>query len=340
MLEMLDKESVIYKATNKLNGKVYIGQTSKKFRKRLSGHKSSAFNNYGKYYDCKFYRAIRKYGWENFVWEFLEELDVKGKDKKEIKNMLNEREVFWISRHDSFRNGYNMSLGGEDASYVLGQLHGSAKLNDNDVVKIKKMLMSGVSQHNIARQFKVGQTMINSISTDSNWTHIEVEGWNEWQQKRVNGEIVIKIVRATGSSHHNSKLNEEKVAQIKKRLIERVTYDKISEEFNISRGAIGGISRNDNWSHVKVEGWDEYQEDKKSGKIKSNKGSKNGMATRTVEEIKSIKRFLVSGMLQKDIAKKFNMSPSSVGSIAQGRNWSDVTVDGWDEYLMRRVKRV
>lgn len=96
----------IYKATNKINNKNYIGFDSN-FPSRISGHKRSYLN-----YDYKFYRAIRKYGWESFEWEIL----YQSKDRN---HTLKEMEQYFITDYDSFRNGYNSTLGGEGTYGLL-----------------------------------------------------------------------------------------------------------------------------------------------------------------------------------------------------------------------------
>ena len=91
---------VIYKITNTLNGKPYIGQTRQKLNRRISGHKSSK-KNFG--VDA----AITKYGWENFTVEVIEECPIEK---------LNEREIFWIAELGSkVPNGYNLTDGGDGA---------------------------------------------------------------------------------------------------------------------------------------------------------------------------------------------------------------------------------
>ena len=94
-------EGVIYKYTNKLNGKVYIGQTVDEQR-RINNHKKASNNSL-------FHRAIRKYGFENFDYEVLERVD---------KSLLNEREIYWIQYYDSTNKdiGYNLTSGGEGTS--------------------------------------------------------------------------------------------------------------------------------------------------------------------------------------------------------------------------------
>ena len=88
----------IYKVTNKVNGKVYIGQ-SVDISRRWCEHMNAKDDIY-------FHKAIQKYGVENFEWEVIEQC--KKKD-------LDERESYWIEYYDSFNKGYNCTKGGEGA---------------------------------------------------------------------------------------------------------------------------------------------------------------------------------------------------------------------------------
>lgn len=90
----------IYKITNKLNGKAYIGQ-SKDIEKRWKAHLSRA--RYGPYQNQFLYQAIAKYGPENFSFEVLEECAEEDLDRLEIQ---------YIKQYDTFPHGYNMNAGG------------------------------------------------------------------------------------------------------------------------------------------------------------------------------------------------------------------------------------
>ena len=89
----------IYKVTNKINGKVYIGQ-SVDIGRRWRTHMTAKDDIY-------FHKAIQKYGVENFEWEVIEKC--KKKD-------LDERESYWIEYYDSFNKGYNCTKGGDGVS--------------------------------------------------------------------------------------------------------------------------------------------------------------------------------------------------------------------------------
>lgn len=88
----------IYKITNKISGKCYIGQAVD-IRKRLQQHVAS----YIRKSTLKIYKAINKYGIDNFQVEVLIILNIFGKNKSEIKKELNAQECFYIQLYDSYK---------------------------------------------------------------------------------------------------------------------------------------------------------------------------------------------------------------------------------------------
>ena len=93
---------IIYKATNKVNGKVYIGQT----RHSLSWRKQKHFRSAKAGDDTHFHQAIRKYGEDAFEFSII----CRAYSKEE----LNRLETYYINRYDSIRTGYNMIDGGDN----------------------------------------------------------------------------------------------------------------------------------------------------------------------------------------------------------------------------------
>ena len=91
----------IYKITNKVNNKTYIGQTIKTVQKRFTQHKNNSNKPY--FSQIALYKAMNKYGIENFVCEEIEEV---------ANEQLDEREKYWIKYYDSYYSGYNSTLGG------------------------------------------------------------------------------------------------------------------------------------------------------------------------------------------------------------------------------------
>lgn len=93
---------IIYKVTNIINNKIYIGQTIHSLNIRKSQHERS--HEYG--YKTAFSNAIKKYGKENFIWEIIYETD--------CIDDLNRMESFYIDKYKSLvtENGYNLKGGG------------------------------------------------------------------------------------------------------------------------------------------------------------------------------------------------------------------------------------
>lgn len=100
----------VYMIYNDVNDKVYIGETLQKITTRFKQHIQKAFDENRKY-DGHLFRAIRKYGKEHF---FVKEIDkVTGLDRNKVKEEIQRLEVFYISKYDSCKNGYNCDFGGE-----------------------------------------------------------------------------------------------------------------------------------------------------------------------------------------------------------------------------------
>lgn len=97
----------IYKISNNVNDKVYIGKTLYDINKRFAEHKS----------DCKrrrcekrpLYSAMNKYGVDCFSIQLVEEVD---------SSELSEREQYWIREYNSYHLGYNATIGGDGTQYV------------------------------------------------------------------------------------------------------------------------------------------------------------------------------------------------------------------------------
>ena len=133
----------IYKITNKVNGKSYIGQTIQNVKERFYQHCatkcSKAVSN------MAIHRAIKKYGKSNFTVEVIEEIDSAN---------LNDRERYWIKYYNSYNNGYNSTKGGQD---------GCKPFKDLDVESIIKEYNTGKSLRTLGTIFKVDKQTIKDL---------------------------------------------------------------------------------------------------------------------------------------------------------------------------------
>lgn len=104
---MNDKKGVIYKITNVVNDKKYIGQTTN-YKERIRHHKQTAYRKNSTHKDKPLYEDIRKFGLENFKFEIIEEVD-------DI-DLIDAREIYWIDFYKSCVDfgGYNLDKGGKN----------------------------------------------------------------------------------------------------------------------------------------------------------------------------------------------------------------------------------
>lgn len=220
--------AIIYKYTNLINGKSYIGQTTLP-ENRKSSHKSSSLNPNSKDYEKVFYRAIRKYGWENFSYEILEECDISE---------LQERECYYMELFNSVENGYNIQLAGEGRQWTeerkiyLSQISQfkNSPLDYEDVVYIRQAYLDGKKPSEIYPEFKHIFTHYFSflnVWTGSRYRYIMPEVF-EIRPNRV-------------------KLDYEKAQEIRLLYSEGLSYAKIATIYGVGRATVRDVIKEHTW---------------------------------------------------------------------------------------------
>jgi group I intron endonuclease len=171
---------IIYKTTNLVNGKIYIGQDKYNNPRYLGSGKILNF-------------AIQKHGLENFKKEVIEECG--------SKEILNEKEKFWISYYNSTNRkiGYNIALGGDGGDTIS---------NHPSKNKIGERHSNWVKENNPAKGRK---------KTDS-----EIENWRRSYIGKYKGETNPNFGSKRGDS------SKEKMSEARKRW-----WDNLSEEERI-----------------------------------------------------------------------------------------------------------
>lgn len=144
----------IYKITNLVNKKIYIGQSSN-IEARWRAHRTRPFNNNSLDYESPLYRAIRKYGIENFSFSIVEQCKISE---------LNDKEIYWISFYNSndSEKGYNLTRGGQTSK--------PSKLKIEQVKEIQELLLNTtLSQEEISLKFNISQRAVSGINTGETW---------------------------------------------------------------------------------------------------------------------------------------------------------------------------
>lgn len=145
----MNKKS-IYKITNRINGKSYIGQSNncnRRFQQHIRGDHCISL----------IHLAIKKYGIQNFDLTILEH---------EIED-YNEKEQFWIEYYKTNnRNyGYNILAGGENPPVLTGEDSSLAKISNKTFHEIEKMIQnSKLSFFEIAQRYNLSESYISQIN--------------------------------------------------------------------------------------------------------------------------------------------------------------------------------
>lgn len=167
----------IYMIENKINHHKYIG-LSKNIERRWKEHINKSKHSLKKDdMDKALYKAIRKYGEENFIFTILEECE-----EKELK----EREKFWIEYHNTYKNrkDYNETPGG-DCSGInnvhVGEEHGMALLTKEEVRFYRIQYANGKRCKEIYLKYfkdKISYSGFSKMWHGKTWKHIMPETFN------------------------------------------------------------------------------------------------------------------------------------------------------------------
>lgn len=141
----------IYLLENIINDKLYVGQ-SINIEARIRSHFEVAYNKNSKEYNYPLSRAIRKYGYENFNWYIIEICS---------KDLLNEREIYWIDYYNSIKYGYNQVLGGNKRISLDMITRANNIKHDLKTTKLSNMA--------IGEKYGVSDRTVDAINNGKSW---------------------------------------------------------------------------------------------------------------------------------------------------------------------------
>ncbi len=208
--EPSERRFVIYKVTNQVNGKIYIGQTARTVEGRRSQHIRDSFspNSDRRNYNQPIHCAIRKYGAENFIFETL--CHCLSKDAADER----EREFIKSTDSTSINIGYNRTYGGEG---WLGWKHteeSRARMQGRKVTEESKAKMRA----NWNTGGRVG-AHTGCKHTDETKEKCRIAAANRTFSKEEREKMSIRMKALTGDKHyffgkHHTETAKEKMREV------------------------------------------------------------------------------------------------------------------------------
>jgi len=146
----------IYKITNIITGRSYIGQ-SKDIEKRFSEHIYHSTS--------KIDVNINLYGKDNFIFEVLEECPVEK---------LDDLEDYYIQKYDTINRGYNEIRGGH---HNIGESNPNSKLSESDVYNIREDYNNHIRKNESYQKYKhiISKDYFSNIWEGLSWNHIHMD---------------------------------------------------------------------------------------------------------------------------------------------------------------------
>ena len=303
----MNKHCGVYKITNKINGKFYIG-SSVDIEHRWQQHVNALKGNY--HCNIHLQSAWNKYGSENFNFEILEEC----KD-----DIVRKREQYYIDNtHCLNRNiGYNispqtdMSLKSDETKKKIsdskrgkyvGEQNPYVKISEDIAKNIIKDLMNvNCTYDEIAEKYSIPTHIVTSIAYKKTWNYLT--------------KNIVFPSKIQGFNNRN-KLQSNDLQSIITYLINNYSDMDIGEIFGVNRKTISDIRNHKTWKRYT----NGMIFPKTNGQKRGRQNNKNKLSLKQVKEIKN----KINLLPQCEIAKEYGVSSTTISNIKQGKVYSYV----------------
>lgn len=217
----------IYKISNDLNGKVYVGQ-SIDIERRFKQHIQDTLNEQRRNKSV-IHKAMWKYGIEHFCFEIIEECK---------KEELDEREQYWISYYDSYHNGYNSTAGGRTPKE---ESHPKAVVTKEDVWAIRELYNQRIPFRMAWELYKncgLAKKGFKNIWRNQTWTTIHQDVYTEENKKWHSTFAMGHAEDQKGISPQMKQLSQQEVDMIYKDYLNGATIPELVRDYERDYGVI------------------------------------------------------------------------------------------------------
>jgi group I intron endonuclease len=303
-------DSGIYWFRNKVNGKIYIGQ-SKYLNTRYREHKCELLK--GIHHNTYLQKSVDKYGFENFEYRILKRCPV---------DELDYWEEFYIKKYETLNRekGYNIKQAGNESEMPeevkkkiqQANLGKNGKLTAEQVERIKLDFLNGIDGHILADEYGVDFTTINKITRCVNWKQVRPDLENQLLSyyDRKEKETACKVKELYSIGYSVNKIEE--VLQVGNKTVKRILKseleDKAQKEQQIREDFLSGVSR---------------------AEIVQKYNLSDSVYKRIVRDLREVKRekeieqildLLSKGVQKKDIAKILGYNRCTINEILKKYN--------------------
>lgn len=281
----------IYKISNSVDKKVYVGSACDLYRRSKEHFKMLSENKHDNPY---LQNAWNLHGGGNFSFEIIE-LVLDRTD-------LLKREQYWMDITKCYERAYGYNISPTSGS-TLGLKHTKEARRNNSMAKrgvfasisvstastIKQKLNEGFGIAEISKLLNVPYNTVRSIRKGSTFTYVEPQ----INVKELNLRVTLDPTK--------------EVVEIKRLLILGFRVKDIAKLFNVSHRTISAIKNNINWKDV----GEEVTSPRRRKKL-------------TEQTVREIKKMLKNGHSNKEIAEKFDTLRSTISDIKRGYIWEEI----------------
>jgi group I intron endonuclease len=296
-------QMIIYKITNLVNGKVYIGKTVQSSKRRFEQHLFCVKQGL----NTKLYNAMRKYGVESFAMEKI--------DSANTEEELNLLEQLYIAECDSLVRGYNMTLGGEGtsgyspseetrrklAALRIGWQHSEETKRKQSQVRIGRPNLAVVGERHPSAKltdmqrleiWELYETTPTSLAEITRIYGINKASAYQVVRKFAGGRSLEEI----GPRKRPHKLSEDQKEDIRRKYrFLNVTQRDLAREYGVTptviNRVVSDLPKNDSWRHSE---------------------NAPGASISDTQKIAMWEEYSAGGISQKNLASKYGVSEISV----------------------------